>query len=260
MFTRTLVIMPLDHPLKWTADYQLQTIIQLVEHNNTVLAYHAYEKQSKMYNFWRKKQDEEKWLGLVHFFPFHPLPFERFTAIYSFNVRLSFLLSLLKVRILFRPKGKIILWIFHPRFFWMVGIAKKVFGRRVVVLYDNLDYFSFPSLEEEKRIRAGEHFLLQNADLVTTISHSLLQVHRQTRKKIFVVPSGFRQKEFAKIRTFRTHFHSSAIIGFSGAINYRIDFDLVYEFCKRNPQFLFVFLGPISTDASDRNLLKAKIK
>ncbi len=81
------------------------------------------------------------------------------------------------------------------------------------------------------------------------------------REKIFVVPSGFREKEFSTTHTFQTRFHSPATIGFAGAINYRIDFDLVYEFCKRNPQLQCVFLGPIYADGNDQNLsIQVKIK
>ncbi len=215
--------MPLDHPLQWTADYQSQTVRILQQHHNTVFLYHAYRQ------------------------PWPFLPLRRYEFLYH---QMQFFILLMSVFFLRRKNQKVILWIFHPRFDWIRQMTERFFSCHFIVLYDCLDYFSSPLKDEEKMLRKNELSLLENADVVVANSQQLLHLHRAVRPNIFQAPSGFRYAQFQKEKRFarsKNSRSSTPTIGFLGPLNYRIDFPLLYKVCSKNPQWRFIFVGPLYT-------------
>lgn len=210
----------------------------------------------------KKRQFVEKGDGSsIHFSPFHFFPFERFQIIYRLNVKSSFLLALFFLFFRLGHKKRIVMWMFHPRFFWMTGVARLVFGNRLYVIYDCVDYFSLANPDEESKLRINEMKLLKHADLVVANSSVLANFHKKIRQDIQVVPLGFKLDEMAILpqkqdaplvkKKFKT-------IGFIGAINYRIDFDLLTVLAKNNPHWKFVFIGPIYISDWDRKLATSR--
>src|SRR5258708_2787506 len=143
----------------------------------------------------------------------------------------------------------------------MTGVARLVFGNRLYVIYDCVDYFSLANPDEESKLRINEMKLLKHADLVVANSSVLANFHKKIRQDIQVVPLGFKLDEMAILpqkqdaplvkKKFKT-------IGFIGAINYRIDFDLLTVLAKNNPHWKFVFIGPIYISDWDRKLATSR--
>jgi glycosyltransferase involved in cell wall biosynthesis len=65
------------------------------------------------------------------------------------------------------------------------------------------------------------------------------------RSDIYIVPQGFRLDEFTKRPKKKIIIpHDVPIIGYIGAINYRLDFRLLVAVAKHFPMLKFVFVGP----------------
>ncbi|MEO8581509.1 MAG: hypothetical protein ABI425_02900 [Patescibacteria group bacterium] len=260
-FNNCLFIMPLDHPFELTADYQNQTAqILSRKYQFKVLAYRAYESQIRPWKLFqktnRKKLFEISPQGnILLVSPVHIIPFERFQFIYEINKKISFVLWVLAAQIYFR-KIQTTLWIFHPRFFWTVSSSSIIFAKKRVV-YDCLDYLSSIKKKEESLLRTGEKYLFKKSDLVVFNSQFLANFHKKNISDGLVSPSGFvvptqlleKEKKTEEVPN----------IGFGGSINYRIDFDLITEVCKKLPNFQFKFYGESYT-AEEDDLLDVKKK
>lgn len=71
--------------------------------------------------------------------------------------------------------------------------------------------------------------------------------HNQAKKPIYIDSQGFFLPDEKKIPNIKIK-KGQPIIGFVGGINYRLDFPLLDELIKRNPQWQFVFYGPEQKD------------
>jgi len=148
---------------------------------------------------------------------------------------------------------KKILWIFDPEF----SPLAFFFGFSWFTLYDCVDYVKDPLIR-----KTSEFQLLKHANLVTTNSHSLFNLHKHYRKKIYLVPQGFRYHHFKNpYRGAITLPQHKIKIGFIGGINSRIDFNLLFKLIKKFPQYLFVFAGQIQSNPELRleNYLNSQI-
>jgi len=99
-------------------------------------------------------------------------------------------------------------------------------------------------MEVQKKI------LLHRADFVCSISYQLKKIYnRYSRTSIHIVPQGF---NMLKIKTgqYKIKLSSTSlpIIGFVGSINERFDMKLLLTICRKNPQWHFVFIGPIENE------------
>jgi glycosyltransferase involved in cell wall biosynthesis len=251
-----LFLFPLDHPLQWTSDYQLQTINVInKEYPRSVVLYHAYHPRKT----WRNLLIPTFWKSVIaffshwpsqkelHFYPIHLIPFEQWQPIYSLNKKLSFFLVFLLSIILIQP-SKVIFWIFHPRFYEVVELPKKMFKHSTLLYYDCLDYFELLDTKEERTLRKLEYSLLKTADLVTANSHALAKKHSAIRGNILTLPSGFRYSDFHSYKGFASFKKSKKqSVIYVGTINYRLDFPLLEKVIKDNAQWEFYLIGPIDT-------------
>ena len=95
-------------------------------------------------------------------------------------------------------------------------------------MYDCIDYFRGDPLlsnKQQKKLIDHENELIRTADVVTVNSSILFKIHSPIRTDIHIVPQGFRLDVFVK--NFKSHVGfptDKPIIGYVGALNYRLDY------------------------------------
>lgn len=215
--------MPLEGSWDHSADFLRQTAFTLSK-NNVVYIY----DQNNHY-FFLKKTKKKSYPHYKNIF-FHQvkyyLPFERFSFIDKINRYVSF-----KIFIKQLPKKKKILWIFYPNYYDLAKIANK----NITKIYDCVDY---------NENQNNEKALIDNVDYFFVNSLALKNFHKNKCKKaIYINAQGFYLPDEKKIKKVKLKTNKS-IIGFIGGINYRLNFPLLDELIKNNPQWQFIFYGP----------------
>jgi len=246
---KKLIVIPFNIPWEWSTDYTNQTAFILAK-DNIVICYMWCEASSiKEYLQKRKfpRFIKRHSKNIYLFYPTLLIPFRRFGEIASINEKIS--LFLLKVFAKFLETrnrvSKKMLWIFDPKLY---PLTQK-FGKDYFLLFDCVDYFIGTSRtkSEKKILIKYEHDLVDRADLVTANSVILLKHLQKIRKDVHLVPQGFRVDSFKKhvSNIIKIKRNKRPLIGFLGAINYRIDFDLLYNLAKRNLKWDFALWGPV---------------
>lgn len=249
MIRNHLIVMPFNLPWEWSTDYTNQTAY-ILSKDNIVICYmwsesyslKEYVKKNKLPKIVKKHAK-----NLYLYYPIFIIPGRRFKIVSNLNEKLNFLF--LKLLIKFfeltnQPKGKM-LWIFDPGTFYITNYLGKDWKK----IYDCVDFWcaTGKTKKEMKIIERNEKALTKSADLVTAIS-KVLQKHLQKyRKDVYLVPQGFRLQDFEnknnyiapKIKA------NKPIIGFAGAVNHRLDYNLLLPLAKRNPDWSFVIWGPV---------------
>ena len=176
------------------------------------------------------------------------LPLRRFVWIEQLNRILYFTFLQFFLRIKHRHAANFYWWIFFPQLVLISHI--KMFGWQVV--FDIVDYHSHPVQSLRKKLEEDKNTLLSRANHIFSISHAIKKLYQPTTaKEIMVVPQGCALQELAsevkhglKIPT------NKPIIGFVGQISERIDFALLEELIAANPQWNFVFIGPVRHESN----------
>jgi hypothetical protein len=134
-----------------------------------------------------------------------------------------------------------VFWIFDPN---LIHIYKYL-GQRYHLVYDCVDFFASGSKENIKMTLKNESDVCKSADLVVANSHVLVKHLKRLRKDVFLVPQGFRLEDFAKRKSFTPKkWPRWPIIGFVGAVSYRLDFTLLLNLAVRRAEWNFVIWGP----------------
>lgn len=144
-----------------------------------------------------------------------------------------------------------VLWLYHPDFarFAEVSCAE-------VVVYDVMDRFGCFHMSKPA-IHEAEAKALESADVIFAGGPSLGRAVRQDLatlgidKQVHVFPSGVEFEHFAKAIALDTEIAmelqtlTGPILGYIGAIDERIDFELVRGVAQLRPQWSLVFVGPV---------------
>lgn len=249
MIKQSIVILPLIHDWNWTADTPNQTAGLLKKFQNTVVTYELHKQDINFRRLILNRIPIITYKSGIYFFrPFHPIPFERLTIIYELNKKLSVYILLLWIKIKFGFHKKIILWLFHPREVWLIDELKHLLSNSFVSVFDCIDYFAKGSTHEKKLLTRLERKLVKEADVVTAVSKNLQRYLRQIRPDVAFVSQGFRIRDFQSPNKQGFKFStSSPIVGYVGGLNDRLDFSLLTSLIKNNPQWKFVFWGPVQT-------------
>ena len=178
------------------------------------------------------------------------LPFgHRFARIKKINQRLR----LAQMRRFLRSKTKapLILWLFSPRDFDLIGRlpAQKIY------FHVTDDYTAFPiqaALGTPSQIRCRENFIGKKADRIFVTSQYLADLKPQWAAKIQLVSNVADVRHFAQAQSGCTPIPPEVacipkpLVGFIGAVDqYKVDFDLIRYCAEDNPSFSFVFIGPV---------------
>lgn len=245
---KTLIIIPFNLPWEWSTDYTNQTAFELGKKNNLVICY-MWSEYFSFYEYIRKKRlpvfIKYNTKNIRLFYPIHWLPFRRYKLVSHLNDKLNIFLlrSYVFLLALKNNFSKKIIWIFDPQLALFVKHFKKIW----FLIYDCVDYFpGAVPLTLKNIVKKREKLLLRKADLVVANSKILVSYLRKYRKEVKLVPQGFRLDSFrGKIINQKIKRGERPLIGYVGAINNRIDYNLIYTLAKKNPDWDFALWGPL---------------
>lgn len=235
MIKNKLIIMPIEGHFEHSADFLRQTALTLSQCNHVII----YD-QEHAYFFLKKQQkiNYPKYQNVSFYQVKYFLPFRKFRLVEKINRQLSFWLFLQRSK-----EQKKILWIFYPNYFDLTQIKNKT----MISLYDCVDY-------SENKIK--ENLLIQNVDYFFVNSQILAKLHQdKTKLPIYLNAQGFLVPNKKKIQQVTLKVNHPTI-GFVGGINYRLDFPLLFHLIKNNPQWQFIFYGPIQKYSKQDSIYK----
>ncbi len=179
---------------------------------------------------------------------FMPLIFPyggKFPAITKIN---DFLVTFQTKRLMAKLKiRKPLLWFYSPLGKYLIGKLDES-----LVVYDCMDEhaeFRFA----DGRLASYEEELLNSADLVFAGGKSLYNKKKRFNSNIHLFPSSVDNDHYKKSFLEETVVPDSikqlrkkgTVIGYIGAVDERIDYDLLVELAERRPDWSFVIVGPI---------------
>lgn len=257
MIKDCLILVPFHNPWKWHTDYANQTA-HILSRRNWVVSFLWGDSVSlweiiihRKTFFFLKKINPRLYL----YQPLHLLPLRRFRTISLLNLwgNLLFVKCILWALAIKTKSKHQILWFFgffEPLFF----LIPRVFGRWFT-LYDCVDLTWHPDISINRFLVNEEKRIIKRANLVAVNSHALAHLHHRLRPDVTVVPLGFRLEAFRRYSgkipfDLPTH---KPVIGLVGAIDYRLDYQLLTRLVSANPQWFFALIGPVQSP--DRLLL-----
>lgn len=240
-----LVIIPFHHPWKWHTDYANQAAL-LLSRRFPVVCFLWGDAVSIKEILLDKKQFQfisHPTKNLYLFQPIHVIPLRRLGIVRLINLLINVLLFRYILWRLRRTDGpdKRILWIFgffEEPFF----VLFPLFFSHALLYYDCLDIAWQPTAWASKLVQFAEKQLVRHARWMSVNSHTLFEKWRHIRPTVFLVPSG--APPLPKDPPIKIA-HPNPVIGYIGAIGYRIDFTLLTHLIKRNPQWHFLLAGPV---------------
>lgn len=137
-----------------------------------------------------------------------------------------------------------------------IGVAQHVKAKKLV--FDAIDnWLVHPQMRQiHNVIEQNYKYVDEHADLIITVSESLLQVFKSNIKK-FWVSNGVDIEYFSK--AIKKDISCERIkIGYVGKIQERVDFNLVEKCLIQFPSIDFIFVGPILAQKQDVTKLQKK--
>jgi len=145
-----------------------------------------------------------------------------------------------------------ILWLYRPNMADLLGR----FGEKLVIYHIVDEYAAYEAefaevYGESRRasVERSERTLLQAADLVIVTSASLLERKRAYNANTHWVPNGVDYEAFASERDLEPPADVAAlpkpIIGYVGAINEKLDYDLLRRVAETFPFGSLILVGPV---------------
>ena len=147
-----------------------------------------------------------------------------------------------------RSRGPLVAYVFHPMY---LPFVKELKADHVV--YHAYDLFRFME-KDSTGVERDENQLLESADLVIATSEETAKDFRnRTNRQIEILGNGVDWSRFVDgprppVPPELAHI-SRPRIGYVGAINEKVDFDLILRLARRQRSWQFVLVGPV------RNLL-----
>ena len=144
-----------------------------------------------------------------------------------------------------------ILWVFRYNLGEMIGHLDEK-----LVIYHAVDEYAGYALEGldprarqlAQRIQAMEQRILQQADLVFVTSSTLLESKRPWNRNTYLVPNGVDYDHFAR-RPDHPPSDIAALprprIGYAGAINEKLDLELLEWVARQRPDWRVILVGPV---------------
>lgn len=241
MFKHHPIIIPEINNQHEICDYLIQTA--------TILSKKKYPTYIFYVNLFSEAKPKLKKISdnLFSFSPIKIIPFNRFKFVQQINIYLSFNILIL---ISFFQNFKIpYIWLFYPQIYSLIKPSLPCYK----LIYDIVDFFTSPQPNLNHKLNNQKKLLLKKANLITAISQNLKISYQKIlpSTKIHIVPQGF---NLIKSSSVKTHPEAKKIkkipnkIGFIGAINNRLDFDLLFKLIKNTPNFNYIFVGPQNND------------
>lgn len=193
-------------------------------------------------------RDEGK--NLYVFSPiFFPFPYSKAAQIFNNILFIRTLKKWLKINKFSDP----IIWTFLPTRI-ALNLIEKI-NNKLIVYYCIAD---FNELVMKKRsLQIVEKQLLRKCDVVFAQGEMIKKKCSEYNKNVSIFPFGvnidnFINKDFKDSEIpEEIHTIQKPIIGYIGGIHRHIDFELLKNLISRNPNWSFVFIGPIQSDIKD---------
>ncbi|HBY97258.1 MAG TPA: hypothetical protein DEP84_25520, partial [Chloroflexi bacterium] len=138
-----------------------------------------------------------------------------------------------------------LLWLFNPTLGDQIGCWDEQ-----LVIYHVVDEYSAYTQDAEVRTEliAKERELLTMADLVVVTSRSLLEARQKPRTNVVWVPNGVAAAAFSQAQPDPALASlKRPILGYVGAINPKIDLELLLAVAEGHADATLLFVGPLDT-------------
>lgn len=180
--------------------------------------------------------------NILYFYPVDLLPLSRFPFVKTVNLKLASIFLNIYANFRF-IKNKKILWMFYPHLVSLTNYFKKNY----TLVYDIIDFYTDPNPKKDKLLFEQKKELLIKADIVTAISNTLKKQYSKIfrNKKITVIPQGFNLNKIRKNIKIKQLENLKNIVGYTGALNERLDYNLLLKLISKTPKINYVFVGPI---------------
>lgn len=180
--------------------------------------------------------------------PLFLLPGKRALSIQYINLFLNLIAAYIMCLLLaIMQKKTLIFWFFGV--YDLAFLLLPIFFRYTRTIYDCVDTPSHPDAAMTTRLKQSEAIVLKHAWIVTANSKTLQERLHKLRQDVYLVPLGFRHEIFMCPIPHRLPFsQNKPVIGYIGAIDYRIDFALLHGLIAGNPQWQFALIGPVFYD------------
>lgn len=266
------IFIPFHLPWDRPADYQRQTCFELAKQHR-VVAVANNQSLSLLQAGWGlithqpQLQIATRYQTPANHFvtwfrPIKLLPFQRFYQIKSLNLAVNIglmqvWLQLQQFWISLHHRNKNsasvsshrnvppIIWIFDPQFVGLCTWLKGWFS-----LYDCVDYHraaAQPTMQTQ--MSKWENELIKQAQLFIVNSQILKTAHATVRTPDLITVQGFAYDsyKYANNALPTESKPRQPRIGFIGALNQRLDYELLIQLAQHQPNWQFVLIGPIET-------------
>lgn len=150
-----------------------------------------------------------------------------------------------------------ILWLTLPMAVDLIGRLDE----RLVIYHCIDDYSAFETLDSQLIARLEDE-LIDKSDIILVANYGLYQKIKSRHTQVYYFPHGVNFEHFHPQGTIsrpKGYRHlPPPRIGFAGKIGYSTDLALIDFLARRNPQFSFVLIGPITFDVENRELVGLK--
>jgi UDP-galactopyranose mutase len=146
-----------------------------------------------------------------------------------------------------------ILWLVRPYFADVIG----QYGEKLVVYHITDEYSGYANVDDPAAVRRQEEALLRRADLVIVTAPALLERKRPFNPHTYLAPNAVDYEGFQRgMAAGRAHPALAAMprprIGYSGALNEKVDFDLLAHVAASRPDWQLVLVGQLDLAAQPR--------
>ena len=144
-----------------------------------------------------------------------------------------------------RVRRPFVLWLYHPKDLGILDLLAPD-----LVVYDCMDEFE-AFMHSEPETRQFERQMLERADIVFAGGRSLFEAKKKLNPNTHLFPCGVEFEHFAKATASDTEIADDIkaiprpVIGYVGAVDERLDYDLLETCARRNPGWSFVLIGPL---------------
>ena len=141
--------------------------------------------------------------------------------------------------------GPLVLWLYHPKDLGILDLLAPD-----LVVYDCMDEFQ-AFMHSEPETRQFERRMLKRADIVFAGGRSLFEAKKEFNPNVHLFPCGVEFEHFARATAPDTEVADEMkriprpVIGYVGAVDERLDYDLLQASARENPGWSFVLIGPL---------------
>ncbi|MBZ0292422.1 MAG: glycosyltransferase [Anaerolineae bacterium] len=152
-----------------------------------------------------------------------------------------------------------ILWVVDPRLGNMIKYFKKTLVCYHVV--DNYTAALYNSGKTREDLKQAEKFILPIADLVIVTSPFLWEEKSKYNNNVHLVKNAVDYEQFAALQSFNNipkdmEHIPKPIIGYIGAVNEKLDYELLDTIARKRPRWSFVFIGYYSNNPASPGYYK----